>query len=164
MDNFHLVKSWEYFHVVKSLEYFHLVKSTRYFYLVESMEYFDLVESFEYFLAQTISSFKLRIFNIVSVCLYLAHSSLQNFYNKIPIRKPVGAICQPSSSGSGADDKLEFICCVFRRKPQIHEVWTLTEKIPRSLENAHATPRRGCDALSRSTVRRETKISWIPVT
>ena len=32
-------------------------------------------------------------------------------------RKPVEAIRQPSNSGSGADDRLEVICCVGGREP-----------------------------------------------
>ena len=76
------------------------------------LEYFDLVKSIEYFLLKNISCFKLRIFNIVSVCLYLAHASLRNFCNTMPRHEPFGVIRQPSSSGSGADDGLEFIHCV----------------------------------------------------
>ena len=45
----------------------------------------------------------------------------------MPIRKPVGAIHQPSNSGSGADGRLEFICCVGGREPQIHKLWTLSK-------------------------------------
>ena len=32
-------------------------------------------------------------------------------------RKPVRVIRQPSNSGSGADDRLEFICCMGCREP-----------------------------------------------
>ena len=42
-------------------------------------------------------------------------------------RKPVGVIRQPSNSGSGADARLEFICCVGGREPQIHELWTFAK-------------------------------------
>ena len=45
----------------------------------------------------------------------------------MPRRKPVGVIRQPSNSGSGADDRLEFIRCVGGREPQIHELWTFAE-------------------------------------
>ena len=48
---------------------------------------------------QNIYSFKLRIINIVDVCLFLAHSSCRKFYNTMIIRDPVEVICQPSSSG-----------------------------------------------------------------
>ena len=41
--------------------------------------------------------------------------------------EPVGAICQRSDSGSGDEDGPEFIQCVDRREPQIHEVWTFGE-------------------------------------
>ena len=43
------------------------------------------------------------------------------------VRKPIGVICQPSNSGSGADARLEFIRCVGGREPQIHELWIFAE-------------------------------------
>ena len=45
----------------------------------------------------------------------------------MPRRKPVIAIFQPSSSGSGGENGLEFICCVGGREPQIHVFWSFTE-------------------------------------
>ena len=42
-------------------------------------------------------------------------------------RKPAGVIRQPSSSGSGGKDGLEFIRCVGGREPQIHELWSVAE-------------------------------------
>ena len=69
-------------------------------------------------------SFKLRKFSIVPVCFCLAHSSHCNFFNTMPRSGPVGVIYQPFNSGSGADHRLVFICCVGRHHPQIHEVWT----------------------------------------
>ena len=42
----------------------------------------------------------------------------------MPILEPVGAIYQPSNSGSGDDDGLEFIWFVGGQHPEIHEVWT----------------------------------------
>ena len=109
---FHLVESLEYFHLVKSLEYFHLVDSMKYFDLVESMEYFDLVKSFEYFLAQKYFSFKLRNFDIVALCFYLAHSYLRNFHNTKPRRDLVGVIHQPFCSGNRGEDRIDFVRCV----------------------------------------------------
>ena len=45
----------------------------------------------------------------------------------MPRCEPVGVILQPSSSGSGADDRLEFIRFVGGREPQIYELWTFAE-------------------------------------
>ena len=45
----------------------------------------------------------------------------------MPRLKPFGAICQPFNSSSRANDGLEFICCVGRQHPQIHEVWTFAD-------------------------------------
>ena len=42
-------------------------------------------------------------------------------------RKPVGVIRQPSNSGSGDEDGLEFIRCVGGREPQIHELWSFAK-------------------------------------
>ena len=42
-------------------------------------------------------------------------------------RKTVGVIRQSSNSGSGADDRLEFIRYVGGREPQIHELWIFAE-------------------------------------
>ena len=75
VDYFHLVESLEYFNLVESLEYFHFVESMEYFHLVESnivesnLVKSNLVESIEYFPPKKIPSFKLRIFNKVSVCI-----------------------------------------------------------------------------------------------
>ena len=52
-----------------------------YFQFVESQNYFELVESQNYYPAQNIHSFKLRIFNTVAVCLYLAHSYLSGVFS-----------------------------------------------------------------------------------
>ena len=41
--------------------------------------------------------------------------------------KPVGVIRQPSSSGSGDEDGIEFIRWVGGREPQIHELWSFTK-------------------------------------
>ena len=45
----------------------------------------------------------------------------------MPRRKPVGVIRKPSNSGSGADDRLEFIHYVGGREPQIHKLWIFAE-------------------------------------
>ena len=127
VDYFYLVESLEYFYLVESLEYFYLVDSMEYFDLFESLEYFDLIESFEYFSAKIISSFKLRIFNKVTVWLYLAHSSLLNFCNTMPRRDPVGVIRQPFHSGNGGEYRIEFFRFVDGQEPQIHELWISTK-------------------------------------
>ena len=44
----------------------------------------------------------------------------------MPRPDPVRAIFQPSDSGSGYDDRLEFIRCVGGRQPKTHEVWTFS--------------------------------------
>ena len=45
----------------------------------------------------------------------------------MPRPETVKVIRQPSISGSGADDRLEFIRCVGGRQPQIHELWSFSE-------------------------------------
>ena len=45
----------------------------------------------------------------------------------MPIRKPVKVIRQPSSSGSGDEDGLDFTRCVGRRELQIHKLWNFGE-------------------------------------
>ena len=117
----------DYFHLVEPLEYFYLVNSMEYSYLVESFEYFDLVESFEKFPVKNISSFRLRILNIVAVCLYLAHSSLRNVRNTMTRHKQVGVIRQPFRSGKGREDRIEFVHCVEGWEPQIHELWSFAK-------------------------------------
>ena len=72
-------------------------------------------------------SFKLIIFNIGTVSFCPTHSIGCNFRNTMTRRKPIGVIRQPSNSGSGADDRLEFICFVGGREPQIHELWIFAE-------------------------------------
>ena len=72
-------------------------------------------------------SFKLRIFNIVAVCLYLAHFYLCNFCNTTPRRDPMGVIHQSSSSDSRGKDGVDFISCVRGREPQIHKLWSYAE-------------------------------------
>ena len=42
---------------------------------------------------------------------------------------PVGVIRQPSSSGIGGEDGLEFIRSVGGREPQIHKVWSFTKDV-----------------------------------
>ena len=79
------------------------------------------------FQLKNISSFKLRIFNIVAVCLYLAYSSLRNFCNTMHRREPAGVIRQPFRSGNRGEDGIEFVCCVDGREPQIHELWSFAE-------------------------------------
>ena len=44
-------------------------------------------------------------------------------------RELVGSIRQTSNSGSGSDDGIEFIRCVDRRQPEIHEVWTFGDDV-----------------------------------
>ena len=112
VEYFHLVESLEYFDLVESMEFFDLVESFEYFDLFKSFENFDLVDSFEYFHLvespkyfplKNIHSFKLRIFNIVTVCFCLAYSVRCNFCNTMPRHKPVGVIRQPSKvCGFGA--------------------------------------------------------------
>ena len=53
----------------------------------------------------------------------LARSFRCTLLNITPRLEPVGAICQPSKSGSGDDDRLKFIRCVGGRQLEIHEVW-----------------------------------------
>ena len=81
----------------------------------------------KYFPLKNIHSFKLRIFNIVAVRIFLAHSSLRNLCNTMPRREKVGVICQPFSSGNRDEYGVEFICCVGGREPQIHELWSFAE-------------------------------------
>ena len=76
---------------------------------------------------KTISSFIIRISNIFSLCLYLAHSSLRNLRNTMTKHETFRVICQPLSSDSGADDGLDFICCVGGREPQINKLWSFAE-------------------------------------
>ena len=45
----------------------------------------------------------------------------------MPRRDPDGSIRQLYNSGSGENDRLEFIRCVGGRQPEIHEVWTFGE-------------------------------------
>ena len=73
------------------------------------------------------SSFKLRIFNIVAVCLYLAQSSLCNFHNTMPRREPVRMIRKLFQSGNRGEDIIMFVRCVDVREPQIHELWIFCE-------------------------------------
>ena len=67
----------------------------------------------------------------------------------MPRRDPVGVIRQPSRYGSGANDILEFICCVGGQQPQIHKLWSFSEdEITREV-HARATGRRVRDAFLR---------------
>ena len=45
----------------------------------------------------------------------------------MPRREPVGVIRQPSSSGSGGEDGLEFILCMGGQEPQIHKLWSFAK-------------------------------------
>ena len=45
----------------------------------------------------------------------------------MPGLEPVRALFRPSDSGCGYDDGLQFIHCVDKRQPEIHEVWTFGE-------------------------------------
>ena len=45
----------------------------------------------------------------------------------MPRPDPVEAICQPSDSVSGDDDRLEFIRCVGGRQPKINEICTFSD-------------------------------------
>ena len=67
------------------------------------------------------------MYNIVTVRFCLAYSFRCNFRNTMPRRKSVGVIRQPSSSGSGGEDGLEFICCVGGQEPQIHKLWSFSK-------------------------------------
>ena len=122
------------------------------------MEYFDLVESIEYLPAQNISSFKLRIFNIVSVCFYLAHYPLRNFCNTMSRREPVGVIRQPSSSGSGGEDGLEFIRCVGRRQPQ--GVFPRTELLAKFILSRALTSTTSPETASRPITPLKWDLEW----
>ena len=91
--------------------------------LVVSLEYFQLVESKKYFVLKNFGSSKPRIFNIVNVCVCLAHYSHRNYFNTMPRHKPVGDIFQTFKYGSGGEDGVEFIPCVGGQHPKIHEAW-----------------------------------------
>ena len=45
----------------------------------------------------------------------------------MPRLKPVVVIRQPYIYGSGGEDGVDFIQCVSRWEPQIHEFWTFAE-------------------------------------
>ena len=47
----------------------------------------------------------------------------------MPRREPTGVIHQPSRSGSGGDDGLEFIRCVGGQEPQIHKIWSFAKDV-----------------------------------
>ena len=79
------------------------------------------------FQLKRVPSFKLIIFNVVSVCLCLAHSVRCNFRNTMPIHEPVGVIRQPFSSGNGGEGGIEFVCCVEGREMQVHKLWSFTK-------------------------------------
>ena len=68
-------------------------------------------------------TFKIR----VVLCLCPAHSIIYIFTNTMARWDPVGYICFPSASISGYEDGPEFIRCVDRLQPEIHEVWNLGE-------------------------------------
>ena len=61
------------------------------------------------------------------LCLRFVHSVRCSFFNIMPRLEPVRAICRPSDSDCGDDDGPQFICCVDRGQPKIHEVQTFGE-------------------------------------
>ena len=61
--------------------------------------------------------------NKVAVRFCLNQIFRSNFLNIMSIREPVRSIYQPSNSGRGANDGLEFIRCVGGQHPEIHEAW-----------------------------------------
>ena len=60
------------------------------------------------------------MFNIFSVPFCLTCSVRCHFHNTMTRRKPVGVIRQPSTSGRGDKDGLEFIRCVGGREPHVN--------------------------------------------
>ena len=67
-------------------------------------------------------------FKIISVlCLRPAHSIHYSFTITIAMGEPVASMCRLANYGSGGKYGLEFIRCVDRRQPKIHEVWTYGE-------------------------------------
>ena len=109
-----LVVSLDYFYLVESLEYLHLFQ---YWNILIWSSYLNI------FLLKTIHSINFIIFTLVYVCLYLAHSSLRNFFNIMLIRELCGVIRQLSSSGSRANDHLS--CQPVRRNRCVHNRWLL---------------------------------------
>ena len=83
--------------------------------------------------------------------LFFSLSFSCNFLNIMATLEPDRAIRQPSGSGSGDDDGIEFIRCVGGKQPKIHEVWRLetTELRPKSIPQRELT-----SALSLATVLR----------
>ena len=79
------------------------------------------------FLLKNNPSFKLIIFNIVSVCICLSHSVRCNLRNTMPRGKPDGVIRQPFRSGNRGEDRIDFVRCVDGREPQIQELWSFVE-------------------------------------
>ena len=61
------------------------------------------------------------------MCFCSAHSVCCELLNIMPRPDPVEAICQPSDSVSGDDDRLEFIWCVGGRQPKINEICTFSD-------------------------------------
>ena len=64
---------------------------------------------------------------LTMMTVIFAHSFRCNFLIIMPRPDLVKAIHQPSNSGSGYDDGLDFIRCVGKRQPEIHEVWTFCD-------------------------------------
>ena len=135
-----LVVSVDYFHLVKSLEYSDMVESM--FFLFLSSHWYILIRSghlniliwssylniFIYwspriiFPLKNIHNFKLIIFNKVTVLFCHDHYILYNFCNRMRRCELVGATRQPTRSGSGGEDGLDFIRCV---SPKSTNFWVL---------------------------------------
>ena len=92
--------------------------------VVDSQDYFG-VQNIDYHFVSP--GFKIICRIIVVLCLCSAHSIRCIFTNKVARRDPVKAIHRPSDYGSGDKDRPEFIRCVDRQHPEIHEVWTFRE-------------------------------------
>ena len=100
---------------------------------------------------KSIHSFKLRIFNIVTVRLCLAYSVRCTLCDTMPKCKPIGVIRQPSSSGGGGEDSLEFIRSVGGREPQIHKLWIFADD--GSTREVHVSARIDVGDFSRDCFR-----------
>ena len=61
------------------------------------------------------------------IFLRFAHSFCCNFFNIVPRLEPVGTIFRPPNSGFGDNDGPQFISCVEKRHPEVHELWIFGE-------------------------------------